>query len=84
MTTLTPQKPATPKPAGGVPAPAAAPRNDGWDRAYKMSFVEGPQACLGQSFRVAGKADAALHGSRGVGRGGSYGSGHCRLDDLIF
>ena len=49
-----------------------------------MSFVEGPQACLGQSFRVAGKADAALHGSRGVGRGGSHGSGHYRLDDLIF
>lgn len=30
MTTLTPQKPATPKPTGGVPAPATAPRNDGW------------------------------------------------------
>ncbi|MET7293595.1 DUF2267 domain-containing protein [Streptomyces griseoloalbus] len=32
MTTLTPQKPATLRPAGAVPAPAAAPRNGSWQQ----------------------------------------------------
>jgi hypothetical protein len=33
---------------------------------------------------VAGEADAALHGSFGVGRGRNYSSSHCRPDDLVF
>ncbi|GGV55998.1 hypothetical protein GCM10010294_01170 [Streptomyces griseoloalbus] len=32
MTTLTPQKPATPQPAGDIPAPAATPRNGSWQQ----------------------------------------------------
>ena len=49
-----------------------------------MNSIEGLQAGLGQGARVAGKADAILHGWRGVGRGRSYGRGDCRLDNLIF
>jgi hypothetical protein len=49
-----------------------------------MNSIEGLQAGLGQGARVAGKADAILHGWRGVGRGRSYGRGACRLDNLIF
>jgi hypothetical protein len=49
-----------------------------------MGFIEGLQTDLGQRSRVARKADAVLHGSRGAGRGCNYGSCHCRLGDLIL
>ncbi|MGW4021201.1 DUF2267 domain-containing protein [Streptomyces sp. NPDC005009] len=62
MTTLTPQKPATAKPAGAVPAPAAAPRGDRWHRLIDAVRESGRYATRSQAESVTRVVLSALGG----------------------
>ncbi|MER6624801.1 MULTISPECIES: DUF2267 domain-containing protein [unclassified Streptomyces] len=62
MTTLTPQKPATSKPAGGIPAPAAAPRNDSWHQLIDAVRESGQYPTRSQAEDVTRVVLAALGG----------------------
>ncbi|MFF6812114.1 DUF2267 domain-containing protein [Streptomyces sp. NPDC012403] len=62
MTTLTPQKPATVKQAGGVPAPAAAPRNDGWHQLIDAVRESGQYPTRSQAENVTRVVLSALGG----------------------
>lgn len=62
MTTLTPQKPATPKKAGTVPAPAAAPGDDRWHRLIDAVRESGQYATRSQAESVTRVVLSALGG----------------------